>query len=853
MINTKGQDTSILFGFTKYILELIQREKPTHIAVALDPPAKTFRHEMYPEYKGNRSATPEQVKAALEPIIEILKALNIPTLMITGYEADDVIGAMVKKYTSADTQTYMVTPDKDYAQLVGPNAFQYKPGKGGAEAEILGTKEICEKYSIQEPSQVIDILAIWGDASDNVPGVKGIGEVGAKKLIAKYSSVENILSNINELTNKQAAAFKESHDNLILSKQLVSIKTDIALEWSLEDCKLNVSLNSTFEKLIHEYQMNSLLNLLQKTAGTPQVEVEQKQEEFKYIDIDLKGLKLKIDEGKAFGFNVENGTIFLSFGEFIYVCKEASEVKDLFEDESTTKIGYNIKASLLELKSLGIKIKGKLADIEIMHYLINPESSHRFETLVLSTLGVNIELLTSNNKSIEQLDLFSSSNSEEPSCNESTKLRTALLYSLYEGILDDFNKDESRAKLYEEIEMPLIEVLSDMEQEGFRIDTALLLEFSAKLTQKALEIEAEIRDEVQDPSLNISSPKQLGILLFEKLKLDTKAKKTSKGSYSTDEETLTALKDRSPIIGKILEYRTLKKLTSTYIDPLPKLINPKSGNIHTTFNQSLTATGRLSSSKPNLQNIPIRSELGKDIRRAFISSHPDGYIVSADYSQIELRIMAALSKDPALIEAFKEGKDVHSATAANIFKVDESEVNSEQRRQAKMANFGIIYGISSFGLSQRLEIPRNEAKILIEKYMEHYSRVQEYIEATKERAHKQEYVETIFHRKRYLPDINSRNHTVRAFAERNAVNAPIQGSSADIIKLAMINIAKSFKEKGLKSKMILQVHDELVFDVVAKEKEIVLELVKYEMENVIDLEIPLTVDCNAGKNWLEAH
>lgn len=891
MVNSKGKDTSILFGFTKYILELIKREGVTHLAVALDPPCKTFRHEMYPEYKGTRSATPELVKEAYEPIKEIVTALNIPLIIIEGYEADDVIGAMAKKCASDETDVFMVTPDKDYGQLLAPHIFQYKPGKGGADKEIISDKDICEKFGIENPKQVIDILAIWGDASDNVPGVKGVGEVGAKKLVSQWGSVENILEHTSELSKKQAEAFEAARQTLPLSKTLVTIITDMELECNLEKSILNIENNSKISQLFSDLEMNSLMSLLPKgnpksTNNTTISTEEKAQKEIEYKIVDKKNIAQSAIKTKYLSLKIEEGVLYASSENKVFICKDLGELvnnstnnsdynslpslfeninndslKEILEDENIIKIGYNLKKYIKELRRAGVNLKGDLHDVEIMHYLINPETTHNIDVLSRSLLGIDLQNIGTNSEEEEKNDsapdLFSAIEEEKPEEKEKKEkaniYRCVILKDLHDIIFKEFEKEPNLIELYNKIEMPLINVLSDMEYEGFRIDRKVLKELSNTLTAQVLEIEKEVRDLAQEPGLNVSSPKQLGIILFEKLKLDPKVKKSAKGNYSTDEETLNGIKDTHPIVRKILEFRALKKLVSTYIDPLPELINESTGNIHTTFNQALTATGRLSSSKPNLQNIPIRTEQGREIRRAFISSHKDGIIVSADYSQIELRIMAALSNDEHMVKAFKENKDVHTATAAKIFGISEEEVNSEQRRRAKMANFGIIYGISVFGLAQRLDIPRNESKMLIDEYFKNYKGVEEYIEKMKEKARTDGYVETIFHRKRFLPDINSRNQIVRGLAERNAVNAPIQGSAADLIKLAMINVYNKIKYKGLKSRMVLQVHDELILDVLPSEKEAIIDIVRNEMENVISLIIPLTVQCDYGINWLEAH
>lgn len=861
MINTKGIDTSILFGFMKYLLELIRKENPTHLGVAFDPPGKTFRHEIYEPYKANRGAAPELVKAALEPLIELVRSLDIPVIMVPGFEADDVIGAMAKKGEKNGYDVYMVTPDKDFGQLISDHIFQFKPGKSGAENELVGRKEICEKFNIADPLQVIDILALWGDASDNVPGVRGVGEVGAKKLVSTYGSVENILENLDKLAPKQAEAFREASDHLSLSKFLVTIKTDIELNFTEEDLRLEIKDTTRTRELFKQYEFGSLLSLLpQGASGSVPVEKnETPQVGFHPCTIEeisaeaLRNGQVAIKIGAA-------GTLFLACGESLYSTVSYAEAARLLEEPAVKKIGYDLKSYLNILRKHSISLGGNLLDIELMHYIINPERTHRLDILAQSYLGIDVSAAgAAVDSSLEppaELDLFSQSIETAPAPQaDSPRDRTEalVLEPLYNKVNAEMREDQSLVELYELIEMPLIHVLADMEFEGFKVDTDMLSQYKNELETQMREIEQRIRETADEPALNISSPRQLGIVLYEKLQLDPKMKKNSKDSYPTDEETLMGMEDKSPIIQDILSFRGLKKLISTYIEPFPSLIDPSDGKIHTTFNQALTATGRLSSVKPNLQNIPIRTDLGREIRKAFVPSHPDGFIVSADYSQIELRLMAAISGDPELTDAFRHEKDIHTATAAKVFKEKEEEVTREQRRKAKMVNFGIIYGISPFGLAQRLRIPRTEAKEIIEEYFKNYPGVHDYMEKMKEHARKDGFVQTICHRKRYLPDINSRNQNVRSLAERNAINAPIQGSAADIIKIAMINVRRRILSEGLRSRMILQVHDELVIDTFAEEKDKVMALVKEEMENVLPIGIPLTAECNFGKNWLEAH
>ena len=855
MINSKGVDTSILFGFTKYILEMIERERPTHIAVAFDPPGGTFRNEIYPEYKATRDETPQLVIDSLEPLTEICKALKIPVLMIPGYEADDVIGSAAKKCEKEGFTVYMVTPDKDYGQLISDHIIQYKPGKAGGERELIDKKAICEKYGIERPEQVIDMLTICGDASDNVPGVKGVGEVGAGKLIAKYGSVENIYSHLDELTPKQKSAFEDAESHIGLSHRLVTIKTDIDVDLNLEKAEITSDYAPETFDLFCKYEFNSLLKFVSHIAPK---EAQQKKEleiremqpsEFCKIAAEAGIFSMVADFSGSGVFSVVrrltagavlNGIYYAAAGH-------CSDFRSIIENPGIKKCGYDLKAQVNALANDGISLEGTLMDIELMHYLINPEKSHKVGILAMSYLGFSIEEDTGVpvQKSLfdEEEDIKAGSRSQEAVVN----------VLLEQKILENLNKTGAD-KLYCRIEEPLIRVLAEMEKTGVKVDLSQLRKYAAGLRTELDERQKRIREMTGEPELNISSPMQIGNVLFEKLGLDPKAKKTgSKQYYPTDEDTLSALQDRHPVINEILEFRAVKKLLSSYIEPFPSLVNPATGKIHTTFNQALTATGRLSSSKPNLQNIPIRTERGREIRKAFVPSMPDGAILSADYSQIELRIMAHLSQDAHLIDAFRHGLDVHAITAAKIFGISPEEVTADHRRIAKTANFGIMYGISAFGLASRLKIPRAEAKKIIDDYFRNFPAISAFIDGTTASARKLGYVETLFGRRRYLPDINAKNATARSLAERNAVNAPIQGTSADIIKIAMTETDREIRAMGLKSKMVLQIHDELVFDAAADEIETLRGLVMEKMQNVIKLSIPLTVECNYGKNWLEAH
>ena len=849
MINSKGADMSILFGFTKHILELIEKEKPTHMAIAFDPPGGTFRHEMYPEYKGTRDATPQLIIDSLEPLCELCKAMKFPVLMQKGFEADDMIGTVAKDAEKRGFQVYMATPDKDYGQLISPNIYQYKPGKSGSEHEIIDVAKVCEKYNIQKPEQVIEILTICGDSSDNVPGVKGVGEVGAGKLISKYGTVENIYNHIDELTPKQREAFENSKEHIELSHTLVTIKTDIPVEIDEEAMLVNCEYDAAVADLFEKYEFGSLKKYLGNVQPTaPKEEKTASWQTVAPSDIVEKAKKagwcaiLVEDDLKRASVAVED---FAAEGE-------VSQFAAILSNAAIEKYGYNLKLQRNLLSSIGIELHGRLMDIELMHYLINPEKSHKIEILSRSYLNINIEESTPAPKEEAPLSLFDEVPEEEAA---PSRIAEVVITGMLGGVIWKEMEEQGLQDLYLTMEEPLLKVLSDMEMEGVKIDQAQLRRYAAGLSAQMNEIQDRIREMAGEPDLNIMSPKQIGTLLFEKLNLDPKIKpkKDVRYTYPTDEETLSALADKHPIVNEILEYRGIRKLLSTYIEPFPTYISPATGKIHTTFNQALTATGRLSSSKPNLQNIPIRTERGKEIRKAFIPSRPDGVIVSADYSQIELRIMAHLSCDAHLIEAFKNGQDVHAITAAKIFGIDPSDVTPDQRRIAKTANFGIMYGISSFGLSQRLKIGRGEAKKIIEDYFANFPAISSYIEDTLTAARENGYVETIFGRRRYLPDLTSRNGTVRALAERNAINAPIQGPSADIIKLAMISVARRIKEEGLQSKMVLQIHDELVFDAVLSETARLEEIVREEMENIVTLSVPLTVECNHGNNWLEAH
>ena len=840
MINSKGADMSILYGFTKYLLELLEKEKPTHVAVAFDPPGGTFRNQLYPAYKGTRPPTPQLVIEALEPLTELVQAMNIPVVMIPGFEADDVLGSIAVQNASERLDVYMVTPDKDYGQLIGPHSFQYKPGKSGTDAEVWGTAELCAKWGISEPAQVIDMLAICGDTADNVPGVNGVGEVGAAKLIAKYGTLENIYAHLGELTARQQAQFEEARPHMALSKTLVTIKTDMQLPVTLADMRYTGQFTPRLTQLFQEYEFSSLKKYLSVIPSEAEGEASVSPAFVEYREAAFPEVTAAAKKAGKVGLVLSGASIVLS-ADGLAVQLSPAQAKGLLEDDGIDKYGVDLKKLANTLSAQHITLEGRWWDIQLMHYVLNPERSHDLAALAQTHLGVSLEAR-------EEVATTGSLFDDVPDEDNTAVLREAsVLVPLGEKLR------EGLPELYLRMEEPLSKVLAQMERDGVKVDMGVIRHFADGLRKELSEREARIREMAEEPELNISSPKQVGELLFEKLKLDPKAKRSSRGQFSTDEATLLAIADRHPIVDEILEFRAVKKLLSTYIEPFPSYVSPRDGRVHTTFNQALTATGRLSSSNPNLQNIPVRTERGKEIRKAFVPGTPDGVIVSADYSQIELRIMAHLSKDEHLTQAFREGVDVHAATAAKIFGIPVSEVTREQRSMAKTANFGIMYGISTFGLAQRLHLPRAAAKELIDGYFASFPSIRSFIDGSIAFAREHGYVETLFGRRRYLPDIQARNATVRALAERNAVNAPIQGTSADIIKLAMIGVAARLKEQGLRSKMVLQIHDELLFDAVPEEVPALKALVTEVMEHVMELSVPLTVECSSGINWLEAH
>ncbi len=830
-INSKGENTSAILGFVNTLEEVIAKEKPTHLGVAFDPHGGTFRHEAFPLYKAQREETPEAIRFAVPVIKEILAAYNIPVLEVQGYEADDVIGTLAHQADEKGIDTFMMTPDKDYGQLVTERVKMYRPPVGkNSEAEILGVEEVKKKWGLQSPLQVIDMLGLMGDAVDNIPGCPGVGEKTAQKLIEEFGSIENLLASTDKLKGALKTKVEENKEQIKQSKWLATICKEVPI--SLDMDMLQVC-EPDYDKLQELYKRLEFRQLLNKKSPLPASKKEEENQPVKNNDgsmqLDLfsssplptsqKGeaqtVQLDLFSMSKTTQHVTSANTTRLIGQLDTPnspTKQASFPNTPFVLENGIVVGHNLKASWKELKAQGLTEK-PMFDTEIAHYLLHPEMRHYLDYL-LSVYG----------------------------CKDVVGLKQCLEAEL---------RQEGLWSLFTDIEMPLMPVLAEMEEAGVMIDTEGLKETSRLFTEQMLALEKEIHA-LAGIDFNISSPKQVGEVLFDTLKLDSKAKKTKTGQYVTNEEVLEALKRKHPIVGKILDYRGLKKLLSTYIDALPQLINPQTGHIHTSFNQTVTATGRLSSSNPNLQNIPVREAQGKEVRKAFIP-YPGQLFFSADYSQIELRIMAHLSGDPNLIEAFLQGNDIHAATAAKIFKKPLGEVTSDERRKAKTANFGIIYGISAFGLAERLGVSRTEAKQLIDEYFVTYPGVKAYMEKSIEMVREKGYAETIFHRRCPLPDINSNNSVVRGYAERNAINAPIQGSAADIIKIAMIRVFRRMKAEGLKSKMILQVHDELNFSVLPEEKERLQSLVIEEMQGAASLSVPLIADCGWGTNWLEAH
>ena len=896
-INSKGLNTSAIMGFCNTLHEVLEKEKPTHLGVAFDPHGPTFRTEAFPAYKAQREETPEDIRASVPIIKEILGAMRIPVLQVDGFEADDVIGTLATKSGEIGVSTYMLTPDKDYGQLVKKNVFIYRPRHGGGY-ETLDEMGVCNKYGIPTPLHVIDLLALMGDSADNFPGCPGVGEKTAVKLINEFGTVENLLSSTDQVKGKLREKIEAAVDDIKMSKFLATIRTDVPIELNMDDLKVmepdEKALRTIFTELEFRTLADKFLNKPQKAPAkvdsqpdlfgffaptstesheNPRffslkdvnhnyklVENEKDAEELydflrtneilvldtettstNPIDAELVGLSFAVKENEAFYVAIPSNRQEAE--------KYVNIFKPLYENPKILKIGQNIKYDLEVLRNYGVELKGALWDTMIAHYLIQPELRHNMDYMAETLL---------NYKTIHIDELIGPKGKNQKSMRD---LPPTLVYEYacedadvtlkLKNVLEPKLKESGVEHLFYDIEMPLVPVLAEMEMNGVCIDTDSLNETSKIFTNRMQELEQRIY-ELAGEQFNIASPKQVGDILFGKMKIIDKPKKTKTGQFVTNEEVLMQLKHKSEIVEDILNHRGLKKLLGTYIDALPKLINPRTGHIHTSFNQTITATGRLSSSDPNLQNIPIRGEDGKEIRKAFIPE-PGCLFFSADYSQIELRVMAHLSQDENMMNVFREGKDLHAATAATIYKKDINEVSRDERTKSKRANFGIIYGITVFGLAERLDIARDEAKQLIDGFFQTFPQVHQYMEASKQKAREKGYAETVFHRRRYLPDINSHNATVRNFAERNAINAPIQGSAADIIKVAMIRIFNRFKAEGIRSKMILQVHDELNFSVYPEEKEIVERIVIEEMQNAFPLSVPLVADSGFGQNWLEAH
>ena len=895
-INSKGLNTSAIMGFCNTLNEVLTKESPTHIGVAFDH-GKTFRHDAFPEYKAQREETPEDIKLSVPLIKQILEAMHIPILQVDGFEADDIIGTVATRFGSDGIETFMLTPDKDYGQLIGPNVFMYRPRHGGGY-EIIGEKEVGDKYGIPTPAQVIDLLALMGDTADNFPGCPGVGEKTAAKLINQFGSIDNMLQHTDEIKGKLREKVENAVEDIKMSKFLATIRTDVPMQLDLDELKVEQPDEAKLRTIFGELEFRTLINkfinksevksktdnnqldlFAENTANESSEPKFAKYESIKttqhdyqlienedelrricdffltkeFVSIDtettstdaisaeLVGLSFSAEESKAFYVPVP--------ANYEEALKVVQIFKPLYESDKIMKIGQNIKYDYEVLTRYGVTIQGKMFDTMIAHYLIQPELHHNMDYLAETLLGYQTihieELLGPKGKKQKNMRDLSPTDIYEYAAEDADI--TLRLKNVLEPRLKELDVEE----LFWNIEMPLVRVLADMELNGVCLDTEALQDTSKIFNERMREYEQEIYKEAGE-EFNISSPKQVGDILFGKLQIMDKPKKTKTGQYVTSEEVLQSLENKSPIVRNILNYRGMKKLLSTYIDALPKLINPRTGHIHTSFNQALTATGRLSSSDPNLQNIPVRTDDGKEIRKCFIPEEGCLFF-SADYSQIELRIMAHLSEDENMMEAFREGHDIHRATAAKIWHEDIDKVTDAQRKKAKQANFGIIYGITTYGLAQRMDISNAEAKDLIQDYFRTFPKVQAYMEHAKEVARAKGYAETLFHRRRYLADINSRNATVRGFAERNAINAPIQGTEADIIKVAMVRIWERFKKEGIRSKMILQVHDELNFSVYPEEREQVERIVIEEMQNAYPLNVPLIADAGWGKNWLEAH
>ena len=897
-INSKGQNTSAVFGFVNTLEDIINKEHPDYIGIAFDPAGGTFRHEAYPEYKAQRESTPEDIKKAVPIIKEVVAAYGIPLLEVAGFEADDVIGTLALKGAEAGLEVHMVTPDKDYAQLVGPNIFMRRPGHGSSGMEKLGTDEVCAKYGIKSTSQVIDLLGLMGDAADNIPGCPGVGEKTAVKLISQFGSINGLLEHTDELKGALKKKVTENAEQIKFSQFLVTIKTDVPIQLNLDALayrkadasklrpifeelefrnflkkmdgedkeKLNTSNTqpSLFDNLQEEIQTGRASTSLKTLKDTPhtyvlidneedaaslcehlltfnEVALDTETTSLEAIDAQLVGLSFAVEEDKAW---------YVAVPHEAEAAKQLVEVfRPLYESKHIMKVGQNLKYDLSVLANYGIELASPMFDTMLAHYVVQPELHHNMDYLAeiyLNYQTIHIEqLIGPKGRGQKNMAELAPASICDYACEDAH-----VTLKLKKPLMEEMERNGVR-RVFDEIEMPLMPVLASMERNGVRLDTKALAETGEQFNARMKELERSIH-ELAGHAFTITSPKQVGEVLFEELKLNDKAKKTKSGQYSTSEEVLEAIKHKHPIVEKILAYRALKKLLSTYVEALPKLINRRTGHIHTSFNQAVTATGRLSSSNPNLQNIPVRGEDGREIRKAFVAE-PGCIFFSADYSQIELRIMAHLSQDEHLVKDFCDGRDIHAATAARIFHKDIGEVTRDERRKAKTANFGIIYGISAFGLAERMDVSRTEAKELIDNYFKTYPHVKDYMQKSVEVAREKGYIETAWGRRRYLPDINSHNAVVRGYAERNAVNAPIQGTAADIIKVAMIRINERFRQAGVRSKMILQVHDELNFSVLPEELPLVKEIVISEMEKAYTMRVPLLADCGEGNNWLEAH
>jgi DNA polymerase-1 len=889
--NSQGLNTSAMFGFTNTLFEILSKQKPSHIAVAFDTKIPTMRHEDFVDYKANREDMPEDLAISIPYVREIISAFNIPVVFVDGYEADDVIGTLAKKAEKEGFTVYMMTPDKDFAQLVSDNIFMYKPAKNQKPAEIWGIPEVQKKFEVEDPLQVIDILGLWGDSADNIPGIPGIGEKRAKALIKEYKSLENIIENADKLKGKMAENVKNFAEQGIKSKKLATIYLDTPIEFNAKAYKYENPDLDKLKKLFKELEFQRLgTRILEsfgvKSTGEGQTmdlfaqpmedikaeSIESNSHDYKLVksDKEISELIEKLKNLSEFCFDTEttskssieaeivgvsfswkeNEAYYLHLPENYNECIEIlSRFKNVFENEKVLKIGQNLKYDISVLRWYEIDVKGAIFDTLIAHYLIEPELKHGMDFMAKTLLNYNpvsYDALVGKGKSAKKLRDIDLDKLKDYACEDAD-----ITFRLYQKLKPELEKNNAK-DLFEKIEMPLVRVLSIMETEGVKLDTEALKDISGKLDEDVERIEKEIYEEAGH-SFNISSPKQLGVVLFEELKITDKPKLTKTKQYSTSEDVLSKLEKKHPIVSKILEYRSLSKLKSTYVDALPKLISKRTNRLHTSYNQAVVATGRLSSNNPNLQNIPIRTKRGKEIRKAFVARNKNFLLLAADYSQIELRIIAHFSGDKNMIEDFNNDFDIHTATAARVFGIEMDKVDSDQRRNAKNVNFGLVYGVSAYGLSQNINVSIGEAKAIIDEYFNQYPGIKKYMDNQINFARENGYVETIMGRRRYLNDINSSNSVVRGFAERNAINAPIQGSSADMIKIAMINIQNEIENRKLKSKMLLQVHDELIFDMHRDEEKELKEIVESKMKSALDLNVKIVVDMKAAENWLQAH